>query len=144
MANFYDPYSSNFEKGVEEIYLIKGLLRTSHLFIYPLYLQWYKYKDLSLEVMPNKLTIRYFWFLELLLTYMRIWCCLNHMCLLLLGMMGLAWIRGTSIRALSCMEMAASMWGLKRMPKVEILELWSHHNDDWRFGRNIQDHRSHW
>jgi hypothetical protein len=36
------------------------------------------------------------------------------------------------------MEMAASVWGLKKMPQVEILELWSHHKVEWRLGRNIQ------
>jgi hypothetical protein len=35
----------------------------------------YKYKDLSLNLVPNNLTTRYFRFLELFLTYMRIWSC---------------------------------------------------------------------
>jgi hypothetical protein len=40
--------------------------------IHPLYLQRNTYKDLSLELVPSNLTIRYFRFLELFLTYMRI------------------------------------------------------------------------
>jgi hypothetical protein len=48
------------------------LMRTSHLLIHPLYLQRNTYKDLSLELVPSNLTIRYFRFLELFLTYMRI------------------------------------------------------------------------
>jgi hypothetical protein len=47
-------------------------IRTSHLFIHPLHLQRNTYKDLSLELVPTNLTIRYFRFLELFLTYMRI------------------------------------------------------------------------
>ncbi|KAK1602109.1 hypothetical protein QYE76_017152 [Lolium multiflorum] len=35
-----------------------GLMRTSHLLIQPLYLQPHKYKDQSLELVPNNLTIR--------------------------------------------------------------------------------------
>jgi hypothetical protein len=49
-----------------------GMMRTSQLLIQPLYLQPHKYKDQSLELVPNNLTIRYFRFLELFLTYMRI------------------------------------------------------------------------
>jgi hypothetical protein len=49
-----------------------NLMRTSHLLIQPIYLQPHKYKDRSLELVPNNLTIRYFRFLELFLTYMRI------------------------------------------------------------------------
>ena len=37
-----------------------------------LHLQPHKYKDLSLELVPNNLIIRYFHFLELFFTYMRI------------------------------------------------------------------------
>jgi hypothetical protein len=48
------------------------LMRTSHLLIHPLHLQRNTYKDLSLELVPSNLTIRYFRFLELFLTYMRI------------------------------------------------------------------------
>jgi hypothetical protein len=48
-----------------------NLMRTSHLLIHPLHLQWNTYKDLSLELVPSNLTIRYFRFLELILTYMR-------------------------------------------------------------------------
>jgi predicted phosphoadenosine phosphosulfate sulfurtransferase len=48
------------------------MMRTSHLLIHPLHLQWDTYKDLSLELVPSNLTIRYFRFLELFLTYMRI------------------------------------------------------------------------
>ena len=111
------------------------MMRTSHLLIYPLHLQRNTYKDPSLELMPSNLTIRYFRFLELFLIYMRIWCCLNQICLLLLGMMDLAWMRRTSIGAWSHMEeMAASTWGLKMTPQVEISVLWSHHNaakDAW-------------
>jgi hypothetical protein len=40
------------------------------------------------------------------------------------------------------METATSMWGLKRTPWVEISELWSHHNDDWRLRQNIQEDTS--
>jgi hypothetical protein len=36
------------------------------------------------------------------------------------------------------MEMAASIWGWKKMPRVDISELWSHHNEGWRLGQNIQ------
>jgi hypothetical protein len=49
-----------------------SLMRTSHLLIQPLYLQQHKYNDQSLELVQNNLTIRYFRFLELFLTYMRI------------------------------------------------------------------------
>ncbi|KAK1615004.1 hypothetical protein QYE76_020521 [Lolium multiflorum] len=35
-----------------------GMMRTSHLLIQPLYLQPHKYKDQSLELVPNNLTIR--------------------------------------------------------------------------------------
>src|SRR3954465_13081559 len=86
-----------------------SMMWTSHLLIQPLYLQLHTYKDLSLDLVPNNLTIRYFRFLELFLTYMRIWCCLNQMYFLLLGIMDQALMRGTSIGAWSCMEMAASM-----------------------------------
>jgi hypothetical protein len=48
------------------------LMRTSHLLIHPLHLQRNTYKDLSLELVPSNLTIMYFCFLELFLTYMRI------------------------------------------------------------------------
>jgi hypothetical protein len=48
------------------------LMRTSHLLRHPLHLQRNTYKDLSLELVPSNLTIRYFRFLELFLTYMRI------------------------------------------------------------------------
>jgi hypothetical protein len=52
---------------------MKGsMMRISHLLIHPLHLQRSKYKDLSLELVPSNLTIRYFCFLELSLTYMRI------------------------------------------------------------------------
>src|SRR3954470_824981 len=49
-----------------------SMMWTSHLLIQPLYLQLHTYKDLSLDLVPNNLTIRYFRFLELFLTYMRI------------------------------------------------------------------------
>src|SRR3954470_898243 len=45
---------------------------TSLLLIQPLYLQQHTYKDPSQDLVPNNLTIRYFRFLELFLTYMRI------------------------------------------------------------------------
>jgi hypothetical protein len=48
------------------------VMRTSHLLIHPLHIQQNTYKDLSLELVPSNLTIRYFRFLELFLTYMRI------------------------------------------------------------------------
>jgi hypothetical protein len=48
------------------------MMRTSHLLIHPLHLQRNTYKDLSLELVPSNLAIRYFCFLELFLTYMRI------------------------------------------------------------------------
>src|SRR3954462_4597830 len=44
----------------------------SLLLIQPLYLQQHTYKDPSQDLVPNNLTIRYFRFLELFLTYMRI------------------------------------------------------------------------
>jgi hypothetical protein len=97
-------------------------MRTSHLLIHSMYLQLQKYNDLSL-------------------TYMRIWCFLNEMCLLILGMMNLSWMKGTSIKAWSC-KIAASMWGSKRTLRVKISELWSLHNGEWRLGRNIQDYIS--
>src|SRR4051812_39339660 len=81
-----------------------SLMWTSHLLIQPLYLQLHTYKDLSQDLVPNNLTIRYFRFLKLFLTYMRIRCCLNQMYLLLLGMMDQAWMRGTSIGACPCMR----------------------------------------
>ena len=62
------------------------MMWTSHLLIQPLYLQLHTYKDLSLDLVPNNLTIKYFRFLELFLTYMRILCCLNQIYFLLLGM----------------------------------------------------------
>jgi hypothetical protein len=37
-----------------------SMMRTSHLLIHPLHLQRNKYKDLSLELVPSNLTIRYF------------------------------------------------------------------------------------
>jgi hypothetical protein len=49
-----------------------GMMRTSHLLIHPLHLQWSKYKDPSLELVPRNITIRYFRVLELSLSYMRI------------------------------------------------------------------------
>jgi hypothetical protein len=49
-----------------------NMMRSSHLLIQPLHLHRSKYKDLSLELVPINLTIRYFHFLELSLTYMRI------------------------------------------------------------------------
>src|SRR3954462_11450801 len=49
-----------------------GLMWTSLLLIQPLYLQQHTYKDPSQDLVPNNLTIRYFRFLELFLTYMRI------------------------------------------------------------------------
>jgi hypothetical protein len=49
-----------------------GVMRTSHLLIHPLHLQQNTYKDLSLDLVPSNLTIRYFCFLELFLIYMRI------------------------------------------------------------------------
>src|SRR3954462_3550958 len=64
-----------------------SLMWTSVLLIQPLYLQQHTYKDPSQDLVPNNLTIRYFRFLELFLTYMRILCCLNQMYFLLLGMM---------------------------------------------------------
>ena len=112
---------------------------TSLLLIQPLYLHQHTYKDPSQDLVPNNLTIRYFRFLELFLTYMRIWCCLNQMYFLLLGMMDQAWIRGTSIGSWPCMEMAASMWWSKRRPRMKISELWGYHNEERRFGWNIQD-----
>jgi hypothetical protein len=51
---------------------IQKLMRTSHLLIHPLHLQRNIYKDLSLELVPSNLTIRYFCFLEVFITYMRI------------------------------------------------------------------------
>jgi hypothetical protein len=48
------------------------VMRTSHLLIQPLNLQRNTYKDPSLELVPSNLTIRYFRFMELFLTYMRI------------------------------------------------------------------------
>src|SRR3954463_3141256 len=48
------------------------LMWTSLLLIQPLYLQLHTYKDPSQDLVPNNLTIRYFRFLELFLTYMRI------------------------------------------------------------------------
>jgi hypothetical protein len=51
----------------------KGIMmRTSHLLIHLMHLQRNTYKDLSLELVPGNLTIRYFRFLELFLTYVRI------------------------------------------------------------------------
>jgi hypothetical protein len=108
-----------------------------HLLIQPSYLQLHKY-----ELVPNNLTIRYFRFLELFVTNMRMWFYLNQMCLLLLGMMDLAWMRRTNIRAWSCMQIATSMWGLKRALQVNILELWSLHNVEWQLGWIIQDYTS--
>src|SRR3954471_1532026 len=49
-----------------------GVMWTSLLLIQPLYLQLHTYKDPSQDLVPNNLTIRYFRFLELFLTYMRI------------------------------------------------------------------------
>src|SRR3954470_10250344 len=49
-----------------------SLMWTSLLLIQPLYLQQHTYKDPSQDLVPNNLTIRYFRFLELFLTYMRI------------------------------------------------------------------------
>jgi hypothetical protein len=49
-----------------------SMMRTSHLLIHPLHLQQITYKDLSLDLVPSNLTIRYFRLLELFLTYMRI------------------------------------------------------------------------
>jgi hypothetical protein len=37
---------------------VPRIMRTSHLLIQPLYLQLHKYKDQSLELVPNNLTIR--------------------------------------------------------------------------------------
>jgi hypothetical protein len=37
-----------------------SMIRTSHLLIHTLHLQWSKYKDLSLELVPSNLTIMYF------------------------------------------------------------------------------------
>jgi hypothetical protein len=48
------------------------VMRTSHLLIHLLHLHRNTHKDLSLELMPSNLTIRYFHFLELFLTYVRI------------------------------------------------------------------------
>src|SRR4051812_13233792 len=48
------------------------LMWTSLLLIQPLYLQQHTYKDPSQDLVPNNLSIRYFRFLELFLTYMRI------------------------------------------------------------------------
>src|SRR3954463_14304467 len=52
--------------------LIHALMWTSHLLIQPWYLQLHTYKDLSQDLVSNNLTIRYFRFLELFLTYIRI------------------------------------------------------------------------
>src|SRR4051812_7398759 len=49
-----------------------NVMWTSLLLIQPLYLQQHTYKDPSQDLVPNNLTIRYFRFLELFLTYMRI------------------------------------------------------------------------
>jgi hypothetical protein len=48
-----------------------SMMRISHLLIHLLHLQRSIYKELSLELMPSNLTISYFRFLELSLTYMR-------------------------------------------------------------------------
>jgi hypothetical protein len=40
------------------------------------------------------------------------------------------------------MEMADNMRGLKRTLWVRIPELWSHHNEEWRLGQNIQEDTS--
>jgi hypothetical protein len=50
----------------------QDVMRTFHLLIHPLYLELSKYKDLSLELVLSNLTIMYFHFLELFLTYIRI------------------------------------------------------------------------
>ena len=47
------------------------VMRTSHMLIQPLHLQQ-QYKDLSHELVHNNLIIRYFRFLESILTYMNI------------------------------------------------------------------------
>src|SRR3954464_13627347 len=86
-----------------------SMMWTSLLLIQPLYLQLHTHKDPSQDLVPNNLTIRYFRFLELFLIYMRVRCCLNQLYFLLLGMMGQAWMQGTSIGAWPCMEMEACM-----------------------------------